>query len=75
MKLRIIQVFDTACQPWYRLQQRDNGNWNFVNGDSKLEALEIQAKLMMTHAENLHIVVKEFGEYPQLLVDNSAAID
>jgi hypothetical protein len=40
MKYRIIQVYDTPIDEWYRLQQSvDGDHWEFLSCDSNKEKL------------------------------------
>lgn len=75
MKLRIVEVFDASCSPWFRLQEQVGDNWNYINSSSSPRELESQARRMIENAVEREVVIKEFDSSAQLLVDNSAAID
>lgn len=71
MKLRIIEVFDASCTPWFRLQELRNNVWQYINGDSEIKFLEKQAERMLNHVTETILVVKEFDSEAQPFVDNS----
>lgn len=40
MKYRVVEVFDTQCVPWFRIEKSVDGvNWNYITSGSNKDTL------------------------------------